>query len=57
MKKLPVVNKPTKSHKTMRLDDNLIMEVQELALSERRSFGNMIEVLLCDALLSKAIKA
>jgi len=50
MKKLPVSNKPTKSHKTLRLDDKLIMEVQAMALAERRSFGNMVEVLLCKAM-------
>lgn len=50
--KIPLINKPTKSHKTMRLDDKLIMAVQKMADNERRSFGNMVEVLL-----DKAIKA
>jgi hypothetical protein len=47
-----LISKPTKSHKTMRLDDKLIMAVQKMADNERRSFGNMVEVLL-----DKAIKA
>jgi len=50
MQKIPVIVIRTKSHKTMRLDDDLIMKIQELAKTERRSFGNMVEVLLCKAM-------
>ena len=53
MQTIPVVVKPTKSHKTMRMDDRLIMKVQEMAIAERRSFGNMIEVLVYKSMESK----
>lgn len=39
-----------KQHKSIKIDADLIAKVQERADKEKRSFNNMVEVLLSDAI-------
>ena len=41
----------TKTHKSLRLDDDLIKKIEVLAAKDNRNFNNMVEVLL-----EKAVK-
>ena len=42
-----------KTHKTLRIEDEIIEKIAKLSKVENRSFGNMGEVLLSEALKAR----